>query len=421
MYLTDAFNDIVARVSPSGSLTVIAGNGTAGYSGDGGPALNASLNAPTGIVRDAAGNLYFCENLGYRIRRVSASGVITTIAGTGVPGYFGDGGPAVNAQVANVHGIALGADGSVYFADWGNNRVRKISPAGMITTVAGNGNAAFAGDGGPATQASLSNPDGLSIDNAGNLFIADQSNGRIRKVSPSGIITSIGPGRGCPTGVTADQQGGAYVADPCNRFIYHYQSNGTATTVGGNGSGLNEPSGDGGPALQASFEEWDIFLAANGDLWISGPDYGRIYKISSDGIFHIVAGNGGYLVSPSGTPALRSFMLDPTGVTVDANGNLFIAEFGHNRIREVDASGAMSTFSGNGRNGFLGDGGPASGGILWNPSHLRFSPSGSLYIADPGNNRIRRIDPNGIITTFAGNGNGGYSVDNGQAASASLN
>jgi uncharacterized protein (TIGR03437 family) len=420
VYVSDAFNDIVARVTPDGNLTVVAGNGIGGFSGDGGPATHASLYAPTGVALDAAGNLYFCENLNYRVRRVSTDGTIRTIAGNGIQGYGGDNGPALNASIANVHGIVVAPDGSVLFSDWGNNRVRKISTNGIITTFAGNGNGTFAGDGGPATRASLLHPNGLSLDAAGNLWIADQNNGRIRKVAPDGTISTFGPAGGCPTGVAADGNGGVYVGDPCQRYIEHFTANGQIIKVGGNGSGINEPSGDGGPATQASFEEWSIALANDGNLWISGPDYGHLYRISPSGIFSIVAGNGNYLYAPDGTPAVRGFLNGPTGVTFDASGNMVVADQYRNRLLKITPDGLLYTIVGNHRGGNSPDNIPAADTTLDAPSRVKFDSGGNLYIADQNHQRIRKIDPNGLITTVAGDGNAGFSGDGGLATRASL-
>ncbi len=420
VYFTDNLNNVVGRFLPGGNITILAGNGIPGFSGDGGPGTSASLYFPGGVAVDSSGNVYFCDAGNYRVRKISPDGTIQTIAGNGVQGYAGDNGPALFAEVNTTHGILPLPDGSILFSDWGNNRVRKISPAGIISTFAGNGQGQYAGDGGPAQNASLLHPAGLSMDQAGNIFIADQNNGRVRKVAPSGVISSVGDVNGCPTGVAADGNGGVLVADPCLRLIRDFNANGTITHIGGNGTAQNEPSGEGGPATAASFDEWSIALASDKNLYISAPDYGRVYRISPAGIFDIVAGNGQYRASPSGTPASQATLDQNWGISFDAAGNLYIADSALNRIRRVDTKGTISTIAGTNRWGYQGDGGPATEAILNTPRGLRPDSIGNLYFADWGNNVIRRIDINGTITTVAGSGRAQYSGDGGSATSATL-
>jgi trimeric autotransporter adhesin len=192
LWVSSLINSAVYRVCADGKIRLVAGSDTSGYSGDGGPATLAQLYLPYGIVADAAGNLYISDTYNNRIRKVSSSGFITTIAGTGPSGsnggYSGDGGPATSAQLNLPHGLVLDAAGNLFIADSGNNRIRKVTPGGVISTVAGNGNGSYGGDGGPATAALLNFPEGIAVDAAGNLFIADVSNCCIRKVSTSGII-----------------------------------------------------------------------------------------------------------------------------------------------------------------------------------------------------------------------------------------
>jgi sugar lactone lactonase YvrE len=207
VYASDALNNVIVRIDQSNTVRVVAGNGIGGFSGDGGPARQASVFAPTGIAVDPAGNVYVAENFNFRIRKVAPDGTISTFAGTGERGFGGDNGPAIRARLDNVHGVAIGVDNSVYFADFGNNRIRKIAPNGVITTVAGNGRFGFGGDNGPAVTASLAFPTGIALDRLGNLYIADQQNGLIRKVALDGVITSItNDVGGCPTGVTVDSE-----------------------------------------------------------------------------------------------------------------------------------------------------------------------------------------------------------------------
>ncbi len=189
------YNHRIRRVGTDGIITTVAGNGTAGYSGDSGPATEAQLNVPTDVTLGADGSLYIADQANHCIRRVGTDGIITTFAGTGNAGYSGDDGPATQAQLYNPLGLAFDTDGNLYISEWRNNRVRRVSPDGIITTFAGTGNAGYSGDGGPATQAQLNGPNGLLVSTDGSLYIADSENNRIRSVAPNGtIITIAGPG-----------------------------------------------------------------------------------------------------------------------------------------------------------------------------------------------------------------------------------
>jgi uncharacterized protein (TIGR03437 family) len=232
LYIADGGHRI-RRVSPNGIITTVAGTGTGGYSGDGGLGTEARLLDPTALVLDTSGNLYIAETSGYRIRRISTAGIITTVAGTGDGGYSGDGGPAVNAQVSSPSGVAVDGLGNLYIADYGNHRIRKVSAAGVITTVAGDGGKGYSGDGGVATRAQLMWPAGVAVDVAGSLYIAQPR--RVRKVSPAGIITTVagvlswgysGDGGSATNaefneavGVAADASGRVYVVDSANNAI----------------------------------------------------------------------------------------------------------------------------------------------------------------------------------------------------------
>ena len=252
------------------TISTIAGNGVTGYSGDGGSAIDAELNDPNGVALDSAGNLYIAEFLNERVRKVGTNGTITTVAGTGVAGFSGDGGPATMASLNGPSRVALDQAGNLYIADSDNHRVRKVSFDGTITTVAGNGTADSSGDGGPATGAAVDSPGDLALDNAGNLFITSGSfsgDGRgnvIRKVTPGGLITTVAgngtagySGDGGPATTAAlnapevlaiDSAGNLYIADQFNRRIRRV-SNGIITTVAGNG--LAGYAGDGGPGVSA--------------------------------------------------------------------------------------------------------------------------------------------------------------------------
>ena len=316
------------------TINTFAGNGTFGYSGDNGPATSAQLNQPWGVAVDAAGNVYIADTVNNRIRKV-ANGVISTVAGNGTLGYSGDDGPATSAQLSWPAGVAVDSAGNLYVADQNNNRIRKVSN-GVITTVAGNGMPGYSGDNGPATSAKLYGPVGVAVDSAGNLYIADQPNNRIRKVS-----------------------------------------NGVITTVAGNGPDLygnGGYSGDNGPATSARLN-WPEGVAVDfaGNLFIADYRNNRIRKVSN------------------GVITTAIYWDYPQGVGVDAAGNLFIAD-NYGRISKL-SNGVITTVAGTGMQGFSGDNGPATGAQLSGPTGVAVDAAGNVYVADFGNNRIRVLVP----------------------------
>ena len=304
LFIADQFNHRIRKIAHDGTISTVAGNGTQGFSGDGGPAVDAQINTPTGIFADTAGNLFIADVGNQRIRKVNSSGVITTVAGNGGKGYGGDGGPAVNATFYNAVRVVVDPSGNVLVADQSNHRIRKITPAGIITTIAGNGvgtpaTGAFSGDGGPATAASLNNPTALTVNAAGVITFADQFNQRIRQIDVNGIITTIA-GNGNP-GFAGD--------------------GGTATAAS-----LNYPGG--------------ITLDAAGNIYVNDDLNFRTRRISTTGTISTVAGNGAQNFSGDGGPATSAALNGNFGVTFDTAGNMYIADSTNNRIREVYATAA---------------------------------------------------------------------------------
>ncbi|PWT99085.1 MAG: hypothetical protein C5B51_27925, partial [Terriglobia bacterium] len=441
LYIADTFNNAVRKVTPSGTITTVAGNGTYGDSGDGGPGVNAQLSNPQAIAADANGNLYIADAA--VIRKISASGTITTVAGTGTPGYSGDGGPALNAQIGPCYGLALDLSGNLYLADYSNSVIRKVTTGGTITTTAGNGTPGFSGDGGPALNAQLRSPGGIATDLSGNLYIADSANSRIRKVATNGTISTVagngifpgsGPGfigpagdgspatsaqLGYPTGVAVDSAGSLYIADPGSDRVRKVVA-GIMFSEAGNG--FTGYSGDGGPASGAQMGlPLGMAVDTLGNFYVSDSDNNVVRKIAPGGPISTIAGDGkgtpGY--SGDGGPATSAALSGPAGLAIDAAGNLFIADLGNNAIRKVAANGTISTVAGNSICGYLGDGGPASAAELCAPWGLALDTSGNLYIADSGNNVVRKI-AGGTITTIAGNGTAGFSGDGSAATGAQL-
>jgi uncharacterized protein (TIGR03437 family) len=441
LYIADSGNNRIREVSPSGIITTVAGNGFYTFSGDSGPATSASLAAPYSVAVDASGNLFITDSGNIRVRKMSASGIITTVAGNGTAGFSGDGGPAPAASLGAPEGVAVDAGGNLFIAEFYNDRIRKVSAGGIITTFAGNGNFGFSGDGGPATAASLNGPSGVFADALGNLYIADTSSDRIRKVTPDGIITTIagstspggfagdgGPATSArlnlPVGLAVDASGNIFIADDLNGLVRKVSPGGIITTVAGNGIGGF--SGDGGPATSASLENvFGVSVDASGNLFIADYYNNRIRKVSTSGVISTVAGSGTFGFGTGGFagdggPATSAMLKNPGGVVVDAAGNLFIADYGNNRIRKVSAGGIITTVAGNGTAGFSGDGGPATAARLNGPQSIAVDGSGNLFFAEYFNNRVRKVSAGGIITTVAGSGNYGSYGDGGPAIAAAL-
>jgi len=427
LYIADTENQRIRKVS-NGVITTVAGDGTAGYGGDNGPATAAQLRYPTGVAVDSAGNLYIADSNNNRIRKVS-NGVITTVAGDGAADYGGDNGPALDAHLIFPGGVAVDAAGNLYIADTGNQRVRKVSN-GVITTVAGNGTCCYNGDNVQATNAPLSAPEGVAVDAAGNLYVADTGDWRIRKVS-NGVISTVA-GNGTPGyagdnglaanaeldgpyGVAVDSIGNLYIADTANSRIRKV-SGGVITTVAGNGTCCF--SGDNGPATSAQLGyPGGVAVDTAGNLYIADRDNNRIRKVSN-GVMTTVAGSGAFGFSGDNGPATAAQLHWPEGVAVDSLGNLYIADTISYRVRKV-SNGVITTVAGNGIQGHSGDNGPATSAQLYYPSGVAVDSAGNLYIADYNNSRIRKVS-NGVISTVAGNGTWGYSGDNGPATSAQL-
>jgi hypothetical protein len=276
----------VRKISTSGLITTVVGNGKSGYSGDGGPAMSGRLAWPTGLRLDAAGNLYIADAGNMRVRRVSGDGIITTVAGSGPggPGYGGDGGPATDAQLSWPKDITFDAQGNLYVADTGNSAIREVSPSGVITTIAGTGSTGYSGDGGSATNALLNQPSGLAIDSAGNLYVADTNNFRVRKISTSGVITTVA-GNGTkgssgdgglgtsaqltsPTGLAFDRAGNLFIGDGAS--VRMLSPAGIVTTVAGNGVVVGL-TGDRGPATSAETGAWGLAFDGTGELFVADP------------------------------------------------------------------------------------------------------------------------------------------------------
>jgi uncharacterized protein (TIGR03437 family) len=437
IYVADTQNVRIRQINPSkGVITTYAGGGTTSTvntqkgveaNGDKGVASSAIVQAPFALAIDSSGNLYFAQNTDSTIRKVDTKGVITTIAGTGTPGFGGDGSSATGAQMNFPTGIAVDGSGNLYVADSLNLRVRKIA-GGNMSTVAGNGVLNYGGDNGSALKAQMNTPQGAAVDNAGNIYVADTLNHEVRKVDTKGNITAVigngtaGSGSNQlsgPQGVAVDASGNVYVADTQNARILKVTPGGSASTYAGNGS--PGYGGDNGAATSAQiYTPTGVAVDAKGNLYIADYQNHRVRKVAPDGTISTVAGTGNQGYAGDNGPATSALLNYPAGVAVDPGGNLYIADWGNYVIRKVSSGGTIVTIAGNHRPGFSGDGGPALQAQIDSPTDVAVDASSNVYFTD-ATARVRKIFASGFIGTIAGNGTAGYSGDGGTATAAQVN
>lgn len=469
IYAVSSSQNRVFKVDSSGVMTIVAGTSTYGYSGDNGRAASAQLYTPQGIAVDASGNVYIADTVNERVRVVNTQtkpikvagvdiqpGEIATIAGTGAYEYSGDGIAAISAELEYPNGVAVDSSGKIYIADTYNQRIRVVDTSGVISTVAGNGTPAYGGDGGPAIQANLQFPDGVAVDAAGRIYIADTSNQRIRLVDTSGNIStvvgtgaqgSVGDGGPAiqaeldnPVAVAVDGSGNLYIADLDNQRIRFVNTGAQAVVVAGvtiqpgniatvAGAGTQGFSGDGGPMLKAELNNPNgLAVNGSGNLYIADTDNQRIRlantgsKVAAAGNAPVqpgeiatIAGNGTLSYGGDGGSAVGASLYDPEDVAIVPGGALYVADLDNQRIRLVNIGekaltaanvtvqpGNIATVAGVGTQGFSGDGGPAAKAELYNPVSVAADGSGNLYIADLDNQRIRFVNTGTKAVTVAG-------------------
>jgi uncharacterized protein (TIGR03437 family) len=484
IYFADAQDNRVRRVDTKGIISTVAGTGVAGFSGDGGSATQAMFNNPEAVRLDAkAANLYIADYNNHRVRViVLATGAVTTVAGNGSLIWSGDNGTATQIPM-DVSDIAIDTAGNLYIADYVNSRIRKVIPAGTVSTIAGIANPGDSGDNGPATQAAINSPTGISVDAQSSVYFVDSYNNRVRKISSAGIITNFagtgaygygdpnydgnnGPATSAfmvyPFSTAVEPNGNVLIL--CVLELWRVSaSSGVITFIAG--SDTFAFAGDGGPAINAKFAvPLYVSAAPNDDILISDVGNYRVRKISGgnintvagtsilDGIPATTAflnqpdglvldGKGGVAISDTGDSRVRSVpstgiianlagsgvrgsdtgeLFFPRGLAGDSAGNLFIADQENDRVMKIPAGSAMIVEAGNTNTGFGGDGGQANQAMLNSPTGVAVDATGNVYIADNGNERIRVVDLNGDISTLAGNGDFQFLGDNGPAKSAQL-
>jgi len=444
LYIVVSGKHQIFRIAPDGTFAVFAGTGASGDTGDGGPAAQAAFVSPWDLYIDGSGTVYVGDAGASRIRKIATDGIISAFAGTGKAGFGGDGGPATQAQLFFPIRMAGDASGDLYFLDFVNYRVRRIAADGTISTVAGNGTSASSGDGGPVTKAGFGQLYGLAVSATGDLYISDFDSGIRVVTAADGIIRTAygqlhftGDGElaanalfNYPETFAADAQGNFYIGDWFR--IRKIDMTGVISTVAGNistiaGSVVTTNTGDGGPATAASLARpLALTVDVSGNVYFSSG--ARVRRVGTaratpfglfPGVINTVAG-GGTATGDGGPATAAGLSSSIYGLAVDSSGSLYISDTLNHRIRKVTPDGTIATIAGTGAGATNGDGGPATAAAIQQPYGLAFDAAGNLYFADYAANRVRKISPDGTISTFAGTGTAGESGDGGQATQAKI-
>lgn len=405
VYISESASHRVLRQSPDGQVAVVAGTGRAGFGGDDGPAAEALLNQPEGLVLAEDGTLYIADSGNFRIRAVDPDGTITTRIGTGAPGNSPDGLPAMESRIGLVRRLALDRSGRLLFGDSSNRRFRRVESDGTLGTFAGTGAVGDSGDGGPATAAAFLDPGGLAVASDGTIFVSDLRAHVVRRISPDGVIHHFAGRRReegdkgpavfaqlvSPHAIAFDGGGTGYIHEFMSGRIRTVDPSGRMATLFDN--------------FFPSFYPWCLAVDGNGNTLVCQGS--SIRRISPEGRLQTIAGSPsepGY--SGDGGPALDARFRVPASLLAAADGSIYVSDAAQHVVRRIDAAGSVETVVGTGIAGFSGDGGPARLAQLNAPAGLAMDAAGNLYIADRENMRIRRIGSDGLIRTIAGNGRG---------------
>ncbi|HEY4246120.1 MAG TPA: immunoglobulin domain-containing protein [Lacunisphaera sp.] len=402
LYVTDIDNKTIRKVTAAGVVTTFAG--TAGVAGSAdGTGATASFSAPSSITTDGAGNLFVTD--GYTVRKITASGVVTTIAGTAGQSGTADGNGSGAAFAAAI-GITIDATGNLYIADWS---IRKITPAGDVTTIAGNhGNPGGSSDGAGAA-AQFNNPAGIAADATGNLFVCDRDNNTVRKITSAGAVTTFAglPPEGSrgnvdgagvvarfnsPAGVAVAPNGDVYIADSGNRTIRRITAAGATSTVTGTSNGQSNPLTFDNPA--------GLAIDLTGNLYVGQAGNNIISKVTPAGVVTTFAGAGPRPGHSDGTGTDATFF-DPEGLAVDANGTVYVADRGNHTIRRISSAGVVTTLAGSAGVPGSADG-TGSSARFYESTGVVVDANGNVFVADGLNNAVRKISPTGVVTTIAG-------------------
>jgi uncharacterized protein (TIGR03437 family) len=405
IYVYDYLTSRIRKISPSGIIGPLAGDGHEGFAGDGGLATGARFSNVTGLGTDPSNNLYIVDGNNERVRVVS-NGIINTVAGKGH--FAGDGGAATSALLHRPQGVVTAPDGTIYFTDTVNHRVRKIGTDGKISTIAGTGDPGFSGDGGPGISAQLSYPDAITRDSVGNLYVVDQSDLRVRKITSAGVISTVagngllqysndvrgalGSGFAYINGIAVDSAGNLYLSEQLNYVIKKIVPTGGMTTYAGTQRGTGF-AGDNGPATSAVFSIPEALASDGTNLYVADTLNFRIRKIDGiTGNITTFGGNGACCFSGDGGSATKA-NVNVFGMAADGKGGLYFTDdFG---IRYISASGTISRISGGTSAGFSGDDASATTATQYNgPIGVALAAAGDVIIADTGNSRIRTLQPN---------------------------
>lgn len=436
VYFLEKDRNRVRQIDANGTVRTVAGNGEEGFTPDGGPAVQAKLAGASGIALDAAGVLYIADTNNHRVRRVKADGNMETVAGTGEAGTDGLNGPASRAKLTYPRAVFVGPQGTIYIADNLRNgrllrvdsagvlsnavpNVTFVSPQGVLVTAdgtayvteggshvvrrvtsgaasvfAGNGRFQFAGDGGPATAASLNLPQGIVVAADGTIYVADSGNDRVRSIRPNGVIDTVRTGtlRG-PTGLARDSAGNLYVSQPEEGTVVRVTPAGVQSTVF---------------SLRGSMP-LGVAVDAAGNVYIADANYSIVRRVTAAGVETTYAGNGTAGFSGDGQAAARAQLDFPSALALDAAGNLYIGDVANRRVRKVTAGGVISTVAGNGTAESTGDGGAATAAGFDDIRGITLDGQGNLYVAEVY--RIRMVTGTGNVRTVAGGAIGGYFGD----------